>query len=263
VNALELHASEAGDSWLSALDELGLPLVVMPRCDGQIWVGDETSRGERLAALGSKLASQDERLVRALAHHPAPLLWVCEGSPETAAALCAPLARDPLRRPVAGLDLAVDVAPRSRKGADGERVWVAEIAGGPAGGTGTIATAAAEFLEQTRKGGFGGVILPPPAMRLFPKEWPKAWSGVASGLEARPWTAIERRASSRVGMEGLEAGRVAWIEVPYQQPVGLVAPSGGGGETWIWHTGAARLRQEGVSREITLRPASWRGLQRE
>lgn len=255
VNALELHGQSAPDSFLSTLDELGMPLVLMPRCDGRIWLRDGSTAHFQLAAQATEVARQDRALITSLLDHPSLLLWACEGSQETTRELCATLREDPLGRPVAGVDVEVDVAPRSAGHDPGARVWIAEIAGGS--GQGRISTAGREFLEQARPGGYGGVILPPPSMSLFIDEWRETWREVAKELHAQAWDPAPRRASSRVIVSGLEAYAAVWLEAPWLSARGAVADDRGRAEIQAWHVGPALLRSGQKTLSIELKADTW------
>ncbi len=103
VNALEIHGELPRSTWLNLADEVGLPVVLLPRCVGR------TRRGSTASPATFALQeAQDRRFLVDLVDHPGVLLWVGEGpSARTQRGQAVPLAtwtpvllEDPLQRPI-------------------------------------------------------------------------------------------------------------------------------------------------------------------
>lgn len=272
VNAVEIHGVAPSPSWLAEADELGLPVVVLPRCDGRLWVGIDPAQQRRvLESHTSILEAQDRELAWESAGHPSLALWACEGSRDVASALCKHLtAGDPRGTPAAGAQfsswplpgeglredlLPGEAAPRDFA-TDG---WIVETM--MEGKATTAAQAAASFVRACEAGALGGVI-PPPAAMEPPNAWQKAWAGAARDLKAPSLDPEGRRASAKLKVRSLGPGQTVWLEVPGLTPVGTVAGAGGTALLGAWHRGAAAVVVDGNRREVDLSPVSWRGLQR-
>lgn len=272
VNAAEIHGVAPSPSWLAESDELGLPVVVLPRCDGRLWVGIDPAQQRRvLESHTAILEAQDRQLAWESAVHPSLALWACEGSRDASSALCKHLtAGDPRGTPAAGVqfsswplpgeglrdDLLTGEAALRDFATDG---WIVETM--MEGEATTAAQAAASFVRACEKGALGGVI-PPPAAMEAPSAWQKAWAKAARDLKVPTLDPEGRRASARLRVRSLRSGQTAWLEVPGLTPVGTVAGAGGTALLGAWHRGAAAVVVDGIRREVDLSPVSWRGLQR-
>lgn len=85
TNAVELHGAYLDPRVLDAADELGLPLVVTPRCEGQAKLdGAAAETADRRAFLDAG----DARIAAVAASHPSAILWPLEemGSTRVSAA---------------------------------------------------------------------------------------------------------------------------------------------------------------------------------
>lgn len=69
LNAVELHGAVPPPGWLARFDELGLPIVQLPRCDGGLWSPGENQHAA-LAAHAGVLAEQESRLLADAAADP-------------------------------------------------------------------------------------------------------------------------------------------------------------------------------------------------
>lgn len=251
ANAVEVHGLVAGGRWLSRFDEWGLPVVHMPRCDGNL---DRAPEG---ASTVLAMTTQDAALLRAAASRPAVLAWVCEGAIQHRESWCGSLHADPLGRPILGLDNPALSIVGSEAGT-GERRWIFEMgAGGPFV---SFEKVAAAYLAVIGPGGPGGVILPPPPMGR--DAWAAAWRGATKALGTRPWTSGTYRASSSVVVSGLTPGAPAVIEAPWMTPQGAVADDKGTARIDIWYQGGAVLRIGERRLSVTLTADLWNGVDR-
>lgn len=270
LNAAELHSKTPGPELLSQADELGLPLIWLPRCDAAIFGADSSGNPEEAVRRSEgALSIQDRALLDQASTHPSLLLWACEGSAKVPALLCARLAEDPLGRPVVGVDLDAILAP-DRRPPDVEfpPAWIVETLG--EGGEGALEAQARAFERRAR--GLGGVMprLPEDLFQGGPADrpgqergWNERWHEVGEQLGVKPWRPIQRRASSIVQVEGLEPGQSVWLESPWTSPVGAVAGIDGRARLELWHEGAARLRSGARVEELNLVAGSWLGLERK
>jgi hypothetical protein len=271
INALEVHGSAPSSEWLAEADELGLPVVVLPRCDGPLWRGVHArQRRAQLEQWSSELAAQDREIAWRAAAHPSVSLWACEGDKDLAGALCGNLTvLDPRATPAAGVQLGswplpaeglMEAGPGGGPGPVAvEPGWIVELTGatdavGPT-------RAATTFVEACQQGAVGGVISPPgpPGDRA---EWQRAWSGAAQELGMPALDSSDRRAGARLRVRGLDVGHIAWLEVPGLTTVGVVAGQDGTVLLEAWHRGPATVAVDGGSRRVELAPDTWRDLER-
>lgn len=268
INALEAHGHLPSRAWLDEADELGLPVVVLPRCVGAVWRGEAGDRWAELDRWREELSRQDEALVWQAAGHPSVLLWACEGSPALARRLCEEIAAsDPTDTPVAAVDLAsrsisgVGAEFAVERGADDQApAWIVEI--GKIQGGHSIGGIAQHFV-QASGGVYGGVALSAPPRDEDAKEWRDQWRDVADSLGVRAPSTGNRRAHSRVRVTGLDPGQPVWLEAAGLHPRGAVASSRGVAIIDLWHRGACTLRAGSETRELVLEPDRWKALKRE
>jgi len=271
VNAVELHGRAPSPAWLAEADELGLPVVVLPRCDGPLWMGVQPGqRREQLETLAGPLAGQDRELAWRTAAHPSLALWACEGDADHARALCGGLTgQDPRGTPAAGVQLgswplpAEGLRAASPAGGPGPAAidpgWIVELTGASATLAG--APAAATFVDACQQGAVGGVI-PHPVGHGHRDAWTEAWASAARELSIPALATTGRRAGSRVQVRQLDPGQVAWLEVPGLTPVGEVAGAGGSVTLERWHRGQATVTVGGRGEAVELSPDTWRELAR-
>jgi hypothetical protein len=271
INALEVHGRTPSSAWLAEADELGLPVVVLPRCDGPLWTGVQPrQRRQQLEQWSAELAAQDREIAWRAAAHPSLSLWACEGDRDVAVALCGNLtALDPRATPAAGVQLgswplqAEGLREAGRGGGPGpvavEPGWIVELTG--ATEQVGAARAATTFVEACQQGAVGGVI-PPPGAPAARADWQRAWSDAARELAVPPLDSGERRAGARLRVRGLEVGHIAWLEAPGLTPVGGVVGRDGTVTLEAWHRGLVTVAVDGVTRQIELAPDAWRDLAR-
>ena len=268
VNSLEVHGRMPPAPWLREADELGLPVVVLPRCDARLWQHGGLPPEQRIRSAEEILGQQDHALVWGAAQHPALVLWACEGSLGVSREMCRRLSElDPRDTPAAGFDIPSRSADASRDaeanplagpmaGGQMGHGWVVEIMG--ARDDTPPSRAAAAFLEAAGSSGFGGVANSPPLSRKGRDDWAASWAEVAQQLEVRPLTASEtRRSGAQVVVQGLTPGDTAWLEIPGLSTVGSVAGSDGTATLEAWHRGAAVVVAGSQRWDVTLEPDSW------
>lgn len=274
VNALEIHGELPRSTWLDLADEVGLPVVVVPRCVGR------TRRGSRATpAVYAVQQAQDDRFVADLADRPSVLMWVGEGpSPTSQRGQDVPLVMwtdrllaDPLQRPVVQHHLPDRFLQTQVPGPDGvvhhscERepcagAWIVEVTWeGPTVPAMWPAMATA-FQQSVEVGAVGGVV--PTPERHDVANWAAAFRPVTEAVGAPPLTLDGHRAASRVTVAGAPPGAIAFLEAPGAGTVGAVVGPGGTAALELWHAGAASLEIDGQQQPLTLEPGTWEGLTR-
>ena len=275
VNALEVHGEQLRPDYLGAADELGLPVVVVPRCIGR----SGRNRNVNRSTLAATYAAQDARMARALAEHPSVVLLAVEGPTGGArlhsdALLSGPL--DGSRLPVAGSEprVSFDVPARVVNISGGvtlatlqttcmpkrcERAWMVEMtahwnrnrSGRPSDQWALCAAAFSSHLD----GGSPGGIIPTPNQR-DEAGWSAAWGSLAAsrGLPQVPGSG---RGDATVTVTGLTPGEVVWLEAPLLNPTGAIADSSGAASLSLYHAGPATVRAGARSAAVTLTPGRW------
>jgi len=261
LNALEAHGEWPTHPWLDEADELGVPVVLLPRCAGEIWDDTPGDRAGRLATHVDEIRRQDRELAWAAAAHPSVMLWACEGAPELASSLCEGIrAADPAANPVAGIDLpSRSIAATSEGATVGPAAWIVEI--GRHRGVASIRDIAEHFARESG-GIYGGVALSRPPRDVDLEEWRTAWTQVAWDVGAVPLDAGDRRAPSRLKLSGLSPGQTAWVEVEGLTPVGGLAGAAGSAEIDLWHAGDATWIAGDRRGRVSLVPDRWANLAR-
>lgn len=280
VNALEIHGEQLREDWLSAADELGLPVVIVPRCIGR---AGRSRHGAR-QALDVLYADQDRRMQRALAEHPSAVLYAVEGPTGGARLHSGDILQgspgDGARLPVAGSEqqLAFDLPARVLHIAAGDTFetlqtscmpkscqdsWVVEItpywnrsrsrAPSPQA---QWALCAAAFQRHLEQGSPGGII--PTPNRNDTAGWVSSWRAVADAAQI-PQVSGSGRGPSGLTVTGLAPGALAWLDAPLLSPVGAVADSSGTAVFSLWHQGAATVRAEGHEVDVQLVAGAWDG----
>ncbi|MES2643473.1 MAG: hypothetical protein V4850_28575 [Myxococcota bacterium] len=260
ANALELHGTIANGDWYARLDEWGLPVVQVPRCDGKLWAGGRDVQ-RTWQMLANELRAQDLRLLAASAARPALLAWVCEGTDHLRTLTCGDLHEDPLRRPILGLDLASAVIDGRHERRSTVPTWITEIGAPAQQHPAPPSLAAVSFVEAVGPGGPGGVFHPPPRTGDT-AEWRTAWAEAASKLGATPWTLASRRASSVVTVRGLTPGTLVTLDAPWMATRGATADDTGVARIFTWYEGDATLRVGTREVPVTLRADVWEGTRR-
>lgn len=271
ANAVELHGDVLDPTLLRLADELGVPVVVLPRCVGRL--GKPKGAASELTAM---LEALDNAVLQDALAHPSVVAWLMEGdrqllhpgahqtselSPWTTR-----LAADPQDRPVVGEDL------------PGTVLRVADLSQGrfdcPGGCTGRWAVEATvrvqplpdywlrfagiwqQFLET---GVPGGTLPTPPAGEEA--LWTGAFGPVARAVDAPAWTlSHRRRGPSRVVVSGAKPQGLYWVEVPGLAAVGATATAAGEVAIDVWHRGDVRVRGPGLDTEVFVWPLRWEGV---
>jgi hypothetical protein len=274
INALEIHGELPRSSWLDLADEVGLPVVVVPRCVGR------TRRGSRATPAALALQqTQDDRFVADLTDRPSVLMWVGEGpSPRSQQGQATPLVmwtdhllQDPLQRPVVQYHLPDRFLQTRPPGPDGvvhhscERepckgAWLVEVTWeGPTVPAMWPAMATA-FEQSIGVGAVGGVV--PTPERHDVANWAAAFTPVTAAVGASPLTPDGHRAASVVTVRGAPPGETAWLSAPAAGAVGAVVAADGTATLSLWHEGAATLQVGARSQSLSLQAGTWAGLAR-
>lgn len=270
VNGVEIHGELARSAWLDAADELGLPLVVVPRCVGR------ANKGRATPEIAAEQVEQDERLVAHLGHHPSPVLWATEGQTANSQKKNPGLPRvlytdalqsDPLDRPITQVDLDARVQRVGAPDPDGapfdscaeegcEGAWLTEVTWrGPA--TPEMWTImSARTQHALTEGGAHGVVIPTPR----PADrggWAPAWARVGQALGIAPADPGPHRAASIVEVVSGTPGETVFLEAPGHPTVGAVFGADGTASIRLWHTGEVQVHVGGKQRRLFVQPGRW------
>lgn len=273
INAVEVHGDTPLLAWMELTDELGLPMVVMPRCIGRTGSLDYASGPQK-----ALMEDQDRRIVRAVGAHPSVVAWVTEGGqrdhqgrPGHGARVepwTSVLEADPMGRQVAG------VSPRATlvRTTDLENLryecpggcsgrWLVEMTF-PGGGRGEPWSLLAQaWVRAVQEGGPGGVV-PKPA-RLDNDLWRRSFEWASRSVGATAWPLERRRrAPARVRVRGARPGDIVFVSAPGIRGRGHQAGADGLVEIDVWHAGVATVHGPGWQREVRLDARRWEGLQR-
>ncbi len=272
VNAVEIHGDMVDSRQLSLADELGIPLVVLPRCVGR--VGRPPGGG---VSLVETLRDQDRRMVAGVGAHPSVVSWLVEGDRQ----ILGPgrkdddgevdpwtdvIPADPMRRSVVGVDI------------PGTLLQVRDLRTGdytcPAGCAGkwivestfrivptpNLWSAVARAWGKAASEGIPGGTLPTP--RAAENDaWVRAFTPVLKEMGAPSFPLAQRkRANSRLRVTGAAPGELIWIEAPGATLVGAQAGSDGVATVDIWYDGDATVHGQGWSQEVDLDAMHWQGV---
>jgi hypothetical protein len=261
VNAIEIHGENAPEPWLSLADELGLPVIMLPRC-----IGRANQHNAVTESLIEGLEDQDRRLVNAMSGHPSVMLWMTEGPSATSRSThqAVPmwtevLLEDPQNRPVVDHDLGGRLL-QVQQGSSGCNTgsctgsWIAEITGHSGGASPWTGMSLAYLQAIMGEGALGGTI---PAGQDGDAAWAQTWAVLATALGVKQVSGGPHRGKSEVVIDGLEPGQIGWLEAPWTTPVGGVADSDGRLLLQVWHSGEATVRAGDWSQVIDLEPSTW------
>jgi hypothetical protein len=262
VNAIEIHGENAPESWLSMADELGIPVILLPRC-----IGRSLDHGNAVSqSLIERLVDQDRRLVESTSTHPSVVLWMTEGASTNSKAAhrhvpmwTEALLEDPQQRPVVdhhlgGRLLQVDAKGSRCNTGSCSGAWIAEITGHGQGPDPWLAMGQAYVSAVMGEGALGGTI---PIPQSADTRWAQTWSVLGTGLGVRPMSKGPHRAPSIVRLTGLQPGQIGWVEARWSPTVGGVADSDGSMSLELWHAGEATVRTEDWSQTVVLSPGTW------
>ena len=254
ANALELHGTSPDSAWLDRTDELGIFVVDLPRCDGQV-----RADARRLAANDTLLAGQDRARIDMMASHPSHIIWIAEGRSDLVAGRVARYAADPVQRlqvngDLPGLNGAIGFPPPEVAGPwwnielnlpHGQRSRSNRVA--------MVTQVIAAANEHLDAGAVGTVV---PAWGVGGSGDEAAWRAALAARNVTPPTA-GRRAPARIEISGLDAGQSAWAQASWHPRVGAIADGDGIARLELWHEGAATISVDGVSVDLTVSPGSW------
>ena len=252
ANTLELHGLPAPPSWMDRADELGMYVVDMPRCDGQV-----QANKRKVSDWAAELAEQDLALINHMATHPSLVLWSSEGDQGVFAPMLERYAADPVSRLTADWDVPSRPVTVSEpvKSAD-QPWWNMEVNQGRsltrATADETLATVAATF-----RAGAIGTHMPGYSLDgADPREVEQKWRALGREHGVIPLPG-ERRGPARIAVSGLSPGQVVWASADWLPTTGGVANANGIARLDIWHRGDVLLDVSGVTRTVTVTPGRW------
>ena len=254
VNTIEIHGSYPPREWLELTDESGLQVVLLPRCDGEVF-----ARPEDVDALQTQLRAQQDQLALATLHHPSILFWTTEGTPQLARRLANSFEGDPLNRLVTGRDIpALSLSPRDTGRLRGrvQGSWITEITNLP----GTGPELSIQLFKQAMAAGAIGGVLPvsrnQPAMRDI---WERGFRELAQTLQGARIASKVHRSSARLEVSGLQPLTPVWLVSEHTSPAGAIPSNRGLAELSLFHRGPAVLHQGGNTKSINLENATRQG----
>ena len=269
INAAEIHGETFRRDWLDEADELGLPVVIVPRCIGRSnqYSGDQD-------ALLATMTQQDTRTAALLRTHPAVVLLAAEGPPPPNM----PLWTNALTAsgiPIAGHDLparmlalkagesidetTVRCQPKNCQGA-----WLVELApwwrtaaegNKPESTTRWRLLSEALITFMTEHGSIGAIVPSPNPREVV--GWEDAWQSTAAALSI-PAVLGSGRGRSEVLVRGAMPGETVWLSAPTTPTVGAIADSSGTARLSLWHDGTATVTIGEKTLSVELEPGRWK-----
>lgn len=264
LNAIELHGDVALDSWLDDADELGLPVVVVPRCAGRTDDGN-------VAGLDGELNA----LLRRLTRHPSVVLLASDPAGGILPALSsAAQASNWPRAPMAGVELDALVlkvpladAP-ARCFPENCRGWIVESTPAwkrlerkqreqltEAERWQSMSTAWTSAREMQAIGGIFPQLESGRDPALHPV-WSSAARAAADAFQITPLDR-HRRGPSRVMVSGATPGAVVVARTPDGRTAGALANHIGTAELSLWGTGAVSIYSGEQRAKTTLTASAW------
>ena len=261
VNAIEVHGESISEQWLSMADELGIPVILLPRCIGRANQHDSVDQ-----ALLDLLENQDQRLLEMTNNHPSVVLWMTEGQSQVSRnnhrsipLWTDVLLTDPHDRPIVDHDLSGGVLQVNPMGASCntgscQGTWIAEITG-QGGGPSPWAGMSAAYLQAIMgEGAFGGTI---PTGQNGDQTWARTWSVLGTALGVNQMSRGPHRSRSSVRISGLEPGQIAWLEAPWTPTIGGIADEDGTLVLSTWYVGEATIRTGAWEQTVEMNAGYW------
>lgn len=250
ANAVEFHGSPPTEQQLAIFDEIGVGVVLTPRCEGTFSTIPVTDRAGLVTANLPVIQDQTVRQTWSAAAHPSVVVWVSET--RSLLALGNVIAElDPERRPVVGKDLPLENAMIGGNAQDPrwDGAWVCETAW--EGPVGPIEGAVAAFDKALAGGIRGGVL-----EHREEDEAEKTWAPVLAKRGVRPVELAGRRTQGDVLVTGAKPGTVVWLEGPWLPATGAVAVTSTV-DLQAWHAGPATVVAAGTRVPVQVPQRTW------
>jgi len=252
-NTLELHGLSPDTAWLDQADELGLYVVDLPRCDGQV-----RATTDRIARWIDVLDDQSQARISAMHGHPSLLVWSMEGAVNHQRPLLHAFSSDPIARVVAGLDLPSESLTAGAPVEPPAPVWWNNEVNN---GDRTAGSGAHNALQTARealvRGAIGTHI---PHYRVSGPErrhWEALWRQELGSVGVKT-IGDGRRASARLLVSGLTPGQAAWVGAPWLPIQGAIADGAGRAIFTVWHAGEVDVWSGDWRETTTVTPGQWR-----
>ncbi len=276
ANAVEIHGEIVSPELLDAADELGLPVLITPRCDGErtAHAGRQDAAApdrvppDRVAPDRVAFVNAGDAAARdALRAHPSLLLWTVEAPVDP---------RGRAREPALDVDGLVVMDEREnsnfpdpglplRGQARGPTPFYGELPWQPSATPGaTLADRLAPVLASHVPSGVGLVL--PPFLQLpeaYADRLPVRETVAAAGIPAIDLATPRRGASTLIvrvysGQRWVEGAPVA-LTLPAQLPLAAFSDADGVAQFDVDYAGDATVRiPGGPSATVTLVPGTWK-----
>ena len=260
VNSLELHGEWLKEDWLNRADEMGIPLVVVPRCIGRCNMRKPgTTEGRE-----SIHEAQDARMVSAFLNHPSRVLYALEGPVKNIPLWTEVLLDDPLHTPVAGHHFPARIL-RLERGPNGFEpqcqpkdctgAWLTETTMRLASADVPWQDVAKEYEKAIRLGSVGGIVPTPNTKQV--KQWQSAWKPLSERLAIPQLSEGPFRAAAQLEVKGLKPYAALEINRSNRHPIVVTANSEGIAKIKIWAEGQIELRSDNEVRTLQVQSAQW------
>jgi hypothetical protein len=257
LNALEVHGEFIPGRWWREADELGIPLIYLPRCAGM-----SGQSGPVPPKRASLVAEQEARVLQASLDHPSIALWVDEPPPQKKPEPSRVSPDDPLQRPAVPQDIpgfAMEGLWAAEQCLDGPcaGAFIREQMGGTSQGWGAVANYWKQLAIGLHRGPIWGGVAPSPA-QPHSSDYVQQMAPALAEAGVQPLRLGDgRRASSIVVVSGLTPGEIVTLRAPGVMEVGAVVAPSGQASLRLWHSGTATLRAGERSLHVELLPSLW------
>lgn len=263
ANALALHGEVVPGFLLDAADELGLPVVLTPRCDGQMRAtGVVKATPERM----SFAAEGDHRIVAAQRRHPSLVLWALEAGTMPGGATVHPVygqSELPLLDEYHNAALGDPTLARVEGGDDQRAPFYRELAWQPNGGS-DLGQKLAPVIAAEAKTGIGLVL---PSISEDRPDLLRQREGLRDAVAAAgitPMAPGTRRGVSTLRVAVTRAGSPAGgvpvlVDLPAQPTVGAFTDAAGVAWIEVDYVGRAKVHtvDGSVVTEVDITAGAW------
>ena len=256
VNAIEFHGEMIDRISLGILDELGIPVIIVPRCIGR------TNYHKKNEIDDETLAQQDQRFVSAIRNHPSLILIALEGQYEGISLNSKHLTNSELpivgnKNQTARMRFTEDFTPQCLPNKCTDK-WLIEMTfrGSRTKDWKRITNG---FMQQV-KGGIIGAILPVPQRqdRTSAIDWQNHWKTISQQLNIPQLKGTPVRASTALTVTNLTTS--SWpliVSVPLLSDQAKSVSPRQATSFYLWHRGKVRVRYQDSSTVHSITGGQW------